>query len=54
MDFFGISRFLVCFIGIGLLVYVFYVELFKVYNDDYKVFCDISEYMSCLKVFILK
>ncbi|XP_068749952.1 vitamin K epoxide reductase complex subunit 1-like [Montipora capricornis] len=54
MDFLGISRFLVCLTGIGLSVYALHVELSKAHNDDYKALCDISEHMSCSKVFTSK
>ena len=50
----GVFRFLACFVGISLSAYALHVELSKEHNKDYKALCDISEHMSCSKVFSSK
>jgi vitamin-K-epoxide reductase (warfarin-sensitive) len=43
-----------CFAGIALSSYAFYVETKKEHDDSYVAMCDISESMSCSKVFSSK
>ena len=43
-----------CFAGIALSSYAFYVETKKEHDDSYVAMCDISESMSCTKVFSSK
>jgi len=50
----GVSRFLLCVIGITLSAYALHVKFSKMHNKDYKALCDISEHMSCSKVFTSK
>lgn len=38
-------------IGLLLSYYAFYVETSKEHDDSYKAMCDISDHMSCSKVF---
>ncbi|XP_031557315.1 vitamin K epoxide reductase complex subunit 1-like [Actinia tenebrosa] len=47
-------RVILCLTGIGLSVYALHVELSKTQDDNYKALCDISEHMSCSKVFASK
>lgn len=49
-----VSRFLLCVVGITLSAYALHVEFSKMHNKDYKALCDISEHMSCSKVFTSK
>lgn len=46
--------FLCCVIGILLFVYVLYVEIYVENDKNYRVSCDISVMISCLKVFKLR
>ena len=50
----GLLRFMACIFGIALSIYALYVEMTKLQNRDFKAMCDISETMSCSKVFTSK
>ena len=54
VDCLKLSRFLICVVGIALSVYALHVEVSKSHNKEYKALCDISEHMSCSKVFSSK
>uniref|UniRef100_U5EPS2 vitamin-K-epoxide reductase (warfarin-sensitive) n=1 Tax=Corethrella appendiculata TaxID=1370023 RepID=U5EPS2_9DIPT len=41
-----------CFIGILLSVYALYVEMKAEEDNNYEALCDISEHISCTKVFL--
>ncbi|XP_029167012.1 vitamin K epoxide reductase complex subunit 1-like protein 1 isoform X2 [Nylanderia fulva] len=41
-----------CLIGLGLSYYTYVVETKKEQDDSYKAMCDISENISCTKVFM--
>lgn len=41
-----------CFFGMGLSYYAYVVEMTKEHDDNYVAMCDISEHMSCSKVFM--
>ena len=41
-----------CLIGLGLSYYAYVVETKKEQDDSYKAMCDISENISCTKVFM--
>lgn len=41
-----------CFFGMGLSYYAYVVETSKEHDDNYVAMCDISEHMSCSKVFM--
>ncbi|XP_070169960.1 vitamin K epoxide reductase complex subunit 1-like protein 1 isoform X1 [Polyergus mexicanus] len=41
-----------CIIGLGLSYYAYVVETKKEQDDSYEAMCDISEHISCTKVFI--
>ena len=43
---------LMCFFGMGLSYYAYVVEMTKEHDDNYVAMCDISEHMSCSKVFM--
>ncbi|KAJ8403842.1 hypothetical protein AAFF_G00347100 [Aldrovandia affinis] len=47
-----IARLLVCLLGILLSIYAFHVEREKTRDQNYKPFCDVSNSVSCSKVFI--
>ena len=47
----GALRTLLCFAGFGLSFYALHVEHMKSSDVKYKALCDISEHMSCSKVF---
>lgn len=40
-----------CLINVGLSLYSYYVETKLEEDEDYEAICDISEQMSCSKVF---
>lgn len=40
-----------CFIGLGLSIYAYAVEVAVEDDENYKAFCDIGEHMSCTQVF---
>uniref|UniRef100_T1J6K7 vitamin-K-epoxide reductase (warfarin-sensitive) n=1 Tax=Strigamia maritima TaxID=126957 RepID=T1J6K7_STRMM len=40
-----------CMLGLSLSFYAYYVEVQKTRNKKYTAFCDISEHVSCSKVF---
>lgn len=46
-----IARFLVCLLGILLSVYAFHVEREKSRDANYRAMCDLSNSISCSKVF---
>ncbi|KAK3085097.1 hypothetical protein FSP39_024141 [Pinctada imbricata] len=46
-----ISIISICFLGIILSLYAYYVEFQAEHNSQYKALCDISSKMSCSKVF---
>ncbi|KAG7483743.1 hypothetical protein MATL_G00041570 [Megalops atlanticus] len=46
-----IARLLVCLLGILLSVYAFHVEREKARDPNYQAMCDVSNSMSCSKVF---
>jgi len=41
-----------CMIGLGLSYYAYIVEIKKEQDDSYEPMCDISEHISCTKVFM--
>ena len=43
---------LMCFFGMGLSYYAYVVETTKEHDENYFAMCDISEHMSCSKVFM--
>ena len=43
---------LMCFFGMGLSYYAYVVETTKEHDANYVAMCDISEHMSCSKVFM--
>ena len=45
---------LLCFIGICLSYYAYFVETTKEVDNDYQAMCDISPSISCSKVFTSK
>ncbi|XP_065173512.1 vitamin K epoxide reductase complex subunit 1-like protein 1 [Atheta coriaria] len=50
----GVINFLLtfsCFCGLALSIYAYTVELQASVNENYEAMCDISEHMSCSKVF---
>lgn len=49
-----LTNMLICMVGILLSVYALYVELKKEKDPKYTATCDISEHMSCSKVFTSK
>ena len=49
-----VSSFLLYIIGILLSIYAYYVEFHKENDKDFIAACDISETMSCSKVFTSK
>ena len=53
-EFNGLLRFMTCIFGIGVSVYALYVEVTKLHDKEFKAMCDISETMSCSKVFTSK
>ena len=53
-DWNGLSRFVVCIMGVVLSMYALYVEMTKLQNSDYRAMCDINEAISCSKVFTSK
>ncbi|XP_017776325.1 PREDICTED: vitamin K epoxide reductase complex subunit 1-like protein 1 [Nicrophorus vespilloides] len=42
---------LTCILGLALSIYAFFVESMAERDDDYRAMCDLSEHMSCTKVF---
>ena len=42
---------ILCTIGISLALYAYYVETSKESNHEFKAMCDISDSISCSKVF---
>eukprot|EP00795_Rhopilema_esculentum_P015457 gene15457-6707_t len=47
----ALLRFTTCIIGVILSLYALHVEIAKEKDADFKAMCDISEKMSCSKVF---
>ena len=47
-------RLLFCFAGVTLSIYALHVELSKAHDSEYKAMCDISEHVSCSRVFASK
>jgi vitamin-K-epoxide reductase (warfarin-sensitive) len=41
-----------CFFGLGVSYYAYVVEMTKEHDANYVAMCDISEHMSCSKVFM--
>ena len=45
---------LICTLAVCLCVYALKVELYKEHDSSYKALCDLSEWISCSKVFTSK
>lgn len=48
---YAIATAIVCSIGVALSAYAFYVETRAESEPTFKAMCDISQHMSCTKVF---
>ncbi|XP_002736697.1 vitamin K epoxide reductase complex subunit 1-like protein 1 [Saccoglossus kowalevskii] len=46
-----VTRTTLCFMGLGLSLYAYYVEMKKEEDKDYEATCDFNESVSCSKVF---
>eukprot|EP00112_Aurelia_sp_Birch-Aquarium-sp1_P006568 Seg1721.15 transcript_id=Seg1721.15/GoldUCD/mRNA.D3Y31 product="Vitamin K epoxide reductase complex subunit 1-like protein 1" protein_id=Seg1721.15/GoldUCD/D3Y31 len=53
-DFNALFRFVTCFLGIVVSLYALYVEISKFEDNEFRAMCDISEAVSCSKVFTSK
>ncbi|XP_065831137.1 vitamin K epoxide reductase complex subunit 1-like protein 1 [Oscarella lobularis] len=51
MSWIGLSRSLLCFVGLVVSGYSLFVEVKKLNDPSYQALCDISEYVSCSKAF---